>query len=170
MLNWIKNIFNKKSRRGNSFENEEIQAEALERSREIKDAQHQVRMAEHKRKLLRERQKLQEIQDEIASYNDDEYDEDSGSEENAMMKILSGALIPSIAAPLSASKITPEQNTQPSLSDDEIKAQLSQFPKDKLKQAKAMPDLILASYAKRNFAFDDDTIQRAIYILKNINL
>ena len=63
-------------------------------------------------------------------------------------------------------QITPPINKVVSISDEALVQALNKIPKKQLKMARAFPDEIIKSYARKHFDFDEPTIERAITILR----
>lgn len=60
----------------------------------------------------------------------------------------------------------PPEASEFGLSDEEIRAEISKIPRQKLALARALNPKIIKAYLKKNFPYDDRTIERAIQIMK----
>jgi hypothetical protein len=169
-------VFKRKKARGNSFQDAEVQAEAAKRSLEIREINHNIRLAEHERELAKARYNLKRTQDDIRFYNEEQNgnDEDEKSPLDGMLTmLLMKAFGVNVGMPqqqINPPLINPPINSAVMLSDDEIRMQIKAIPKQYLKIGRNMPDATLQSFLKKQTAFDDATITRALAIFRNENL
>jgi hypothetical protein len=171
-------LFKRKKARGNSFQDAEVQAEAAKRSLEIREINHNIRLAEHERELAKARYNLKRTQDDIRFYNEEQNgdDEEEKSPLDGMLTmLLMKAFGVNVGMPQQVTNPpltinTPINSTVAMLSDDEIRQQIAAIPKQYRKIGKNMPDTTLQSFLKKQTAFDDDTITRAIQIFRTEKL
>ena len=166
------------------FKDKEIKAEAEARSVECRQEQAKTRQIEHEFKMVKERDKQRALLEEIDYYK--HKDDEPEPEQNQLAQLiplimmLKNAQSPEDMLPLLTGQNTFTQ-TQPvaksfnsttpqvkviSLSDEQIKAELSTVPKKYLKIAKTLSPEMCKAYAHRHFDFDEPTIERAIEIIR----
>ena len=159
-----------KRKRGNCFENPEVQAEAQQRSEEIRQIKHLQRFTEHQRNLAKEKFKLQQLQDQISMYETDyEPEEETSSIEQQLLNIiLSNTLGKNTLLSQQQESSNKVFTSQPkdTLTDVEIMGQLKKIPKNYLKIGRKFDDNTLKGFINKNFNYDEDTTNRAIQIFR----
>jgi len=164
------NIFAKK-RYNNAFEKQETQADALIRSIEVRKNDAELRRLRHELKVAQQRTEIEEAKqylNEMRGMDDGEDAHTSGIEEKLLEMILLKVLAPQNQQPAASQNIpqTPDSDAI-TLTDDEIRATISEVPKHYLKLAKGMPDEQLKQIVKQRGNFSEDTLNRALHIIRN---
>jgi hypothetical protein len=180
-------IFSFLKRKKYNYENPEIAAEAQQRANEIKALKFKQRLLEHQRAVAREQYKNLQLEEEIAAYRGEEQESQGDSSFNVLLKdiiipiamrkffpetpeagqIATTFLNPPPTATTAKLSGNPTNAALPELSDEEIIEQLDAVPRKYAKFIKAAPDATIKAYLTKNFAYGEQTIDRAIYLMKN---
>lgn len=154
-----------------------------EEAREAAELSAAVRKANHALKMAEMNRKIREINNRIADEEEDLHPEPDQPAIDPMMIMLLGMLfkgqntdqqfdlmqfIPGLQQATAPKAPTMKQaSVIAEISDEEIREQLSKIPKNYVAIAKKLDPAIIRSYIKKNFSYSDDTIERAIAIIKN---
>jgi hypothetical protein len=157
----------------------ENQKEAYEHSLEVRRNEAELRRLRHQVKVEEQRLQIADLRAQLDEYRPDDDNENAStgglSPENMLMTIIANALTspkaPGASAEFSQNPpiLTDERSggaPGAELTDEQIKEIINKLPKNQVKIARSMPDPIIKDYLKKNFPYDDSTINRAILILK----
>lgn len=184
MFKWIKNLFGVKNK--SVFQDEEIQAEAQRHSEEIRKLRAEVRRAEYEQKLLHEQMKLERIQDSsrrlterLKEQSRKSEPEDDSAMETMLMTLFMKILLPQPAEiglnnvpqapqPVQTTLTPPTQETKAGskLTTQEIKTEIAKIPKVQKAMIQRMSDESIKSFIRKNFDYDEETINKTISILR----
>lgn len=173
------------------WEDPEVSSEAQARANEIKALRHQARVLEHEKNVVKEQYKLDKLRDEIEFYKEERNPPQNNQGQDLMqllpllalmgkkepiepgdfMQLLGGQNqnpLPTYGKNIVSSSVqkTLTPIKEEALSDEEIMDILKQIPAKQIKMAKAFPDELIRSYVKKNFDFNDSTIDRVIQIVR----
>lgn len=181
MFKWIKNILGVKQR--SVFQDEEIQAEAQKNSEEIRRLKADVRRAEFEQRVLQEEMKLARIKESsqrltqrLREQNGNGDKSEDSAMETMLMTLFMKILLPQPAeislnnvpqAPQPVQTTLTEPKTQGSkLTTAEIKTEINKIPKVQRAMIQRMSDDSIKSFIRKNFDYDEETIEKTISILK----
>jgi len=174
-----------RKKRGNTYENPEIQEESMKHAEEMRQLRATQRSLQFRLRLKQAQDKIDDLQAEL-----DRYGPEPAAEPDFLQQIILSFLtsklqetgqtdllniIPAFnhdeknnpAVKVSSSLKSPPKADKLDLSDEEIKKQLKSVDKKHLKLAKKFSDEIIKNYISKNFDYSEDTINRAIIILRN---
>jgi len=171
---WLFKLF-KKSKYSNELEKPEVQAEALARSIEVRQNEAVLRRLRHELKVQEQRVQIEEAKSYLNALRGTDEPESSGGIEDKLLEVLLTKVLggnsqnqqPGLAEFLNKGQSPPNEIN---LTDDEIRNTLKDVPKHYLKMAKKMNDEQLKNVIKTQGNFSDDTLKRALNILRNEKL
>lgn len=184
MFKWIKNILGVKQR--SVFQDEEIQAEAQKNSEEIRRLKADVRRAEFEQRVLQEEMKLARIKESsqrltqrLREQNGNSDKSEDSAMETMLMTLFMKILLPQ-PAEISLNNVAqapqPVQTTltNPAIAETkgsklttaEIKTEINKIPKVQRAMIQRMSDDSIKSFIRKNFDYDEETIEKTISILK----
>lgn len=173
-----------KKRHGNSFEDPEISQEAARRSLEIRELKHKTRILEHEALIKREQLKIKRLEEELSEGEEEEEQPIDPMMLSILGMLFSGksldsqnfdltSFIPGLQQSQGSAKISQPgavkqlpPMTETELSEGEIQAMINKMDKKYLKIARGLPPEIIKAYCKKNFDYSEQTIEKAIEIIK----
>jgi len=134
-------------------------------------------------RLEKEKAQLKKVQLELEDFYADEEEEEtpaaSNMEDVLLMQLLQNlggngqAQAAPGASPFAATHTNPPTEVQPpaapvlqNMNDDEITAFINQFDRKQIRMARVMPENVLRTMISQRLPVDEDTINRAINIIK----
>jgi hypothetical protein len=165
-MSWFK-VF-KRYRNAHEFTDEDrnLSKEVREHRASLRKERLEIEKIKLEMEKLEYQARLQELREEL--FPQEEEEEAPQSPEMAILMSLMQGFISKSNIPPQPQNITPATKDKIVLTDDEIKAQISQIPSKYLKMAKVMPKEQIKSYILNiNPDLSDETIDKAIAYVKN---
>lgn len=168
MIMSILSLFNKKKKKVSPISGTTFTDEDRERSAEIRKMKAERKRILEEIEIEKAKAELEMTKRELQDMLSESIEEESeGSmEDKIMLQLLSMAQIKQQQQQTPKEESLKEEPLQ-HMTDEEIKTAISNIPKQYLKMAKAMPDGVLGSKIAELLPVDDDTIKRAILILRS---
>lgn len=147
------------SSRKYSFSEEDREASA-----ELRSLRQQIKMEKERYQLEKARAELEDLRESLQPEDDGE-DGGEDSTEDALLKML---MTNAMQQPQQLNTPPPssQHTTEVSMSDAEILHVLKGVPKPQRVLLKTLPDKVLAPKIKQQFNVDDDTVQRALVLIR----